>query len=99
MTVAVVTLALVVVVLLAERWQDRRRGDRALTELVALSDRMAQRLQAPQAAIIEHDEAVRGRTDEYAPPAVEPDDDEAYWMSRDKLAELAMAQETSGGRD
>ena len=96
MTLALLTLAAAVAFLLFERWMDRRRGDRALTELVALTDRMAQRLQAPRAAILEHDEAVRGRTDEYAPPAVEPDDDDAYWMSRDKLAELAMAQEISG---
>jgi len=96
MTLALLTLAAAVAFLLFERWQDRRRGDRALTELVALTDRMAQRLQAPRAAILEHDEAARGRTDEYAPPAVEPDDDDAYWMSRDKLAELAMAQEISG---
>jgi hypothetical protein len=57
-------------------------------------DRLCQRLQAPAAAVLEHDEAARARrTEEYAPPAVEPDDDEAFWMSRDKLAEYAMKAE------
>lgn len=66
-------------------------------ELIALCDRLCQRLQAPHAAILEHDEQVREpRSDEYAPPAVPPDDDDAFWTSRDKLAELLMEQETSG---
>jgi hypothetical protein len=51
-------------------------------------------LQAPGAAVLEHDEAVRApRPPEYAPPALEPEDDEGYWMSREKLAELAMQAE------
>jgi hypothetical protein len=63
-------------------------------EFIALVDRMCQRLQAPGAAVLEHDEAVRApRPPEYAPPALEPEDDEGYWMSREKLAELAMQAE------
>lgn len=83
--------------LLYERRAERRRVDPTTQALIALCDRLCQRLQAPHAAILEHDEQVRAlRDDEYAPPAVPPDDDDAFWMSRDKLAELAMEQETGG---
>jgi hypothetical protein len=96
-TIAFVTLAVVVVALLADRWQQRHRPDPSLLELISLCDRLCQRLQAPQAAILEHDEQVRTpQGAEYAPPAVPPDDDEAFWMSRERLAEMTMAQETSG---
>ena len=92
---AVVIAALAVVAfVIYERHQASRQR-----ELVALIDRLCQRVQAPHAAILEHDEQVRAQRDEeYAPPAVPPDDDEAFWMSRDKLAELAMAQELNDGR-
>lgn len=99
MTLAVVVLSGMVVLLLAERWQQHRRVDATVVEMVALADRLCQRLQAPQAAVLEHDELVRApRSDEYAPPAVAPDDDEGYWESREKLAELLMEQETAHGR-
>lgn len=95
MTLAVIVLGGVVVALLVDRWQQRRHPDPNLLELIAQNDRLCQRLQAPQAAILEHDEQVRQtRTEEFAPPAVEPDDDEAYWASRDRLAELLMERET-----
>jgi hypothetical protein len=71
---------------------------RALTPLLATIAELCQRLQAPGAAVLAHDEAARGRPPaEYAPPALEPDDDESYWMSREKLAEYAMNEETGGG--
>jgi hypothetical protein len=77
-----------------ERHQERRQQ-----QLIALVDRLCQRVQAPQAAVLEHDEQVRVlRDEEYAPPAVPPDDDEAFWASRDKLAELMMEQELHDGR-
>jgi hypothetical protein len=77
-----------------ERHQERRQQ-----QLIALVDRLCQRVQAPQAAVLEHDERVRAlRDEEYAPPAVPPDDDEAFWASRDKLAELMMEQELHDGR-
>ena len=76
-----------------------RHAERRQAELVALIDRLCQRVQAPNAAVLEHDENVRAlRDEEYAPPAVAPDDDDAYWLSRDKLAEMAMAQELNDGR-
>lgn len=83
--------------LLYERRAERRRVDPQLQALIKLCDRLCQRLQAPHAAILEHDEQVREpRSDEYAPPAVPPDDDDAFWASRDKLAELLMEQEVNG---
>lgn len=73
---------------------------RSNRDLIALTDRLCQRLQAPGAAVLEHDEAVRAqRSEEYAPPAVEPDDDEGFWMSREKLAEYAMKAEVDGRDD
>lgn len=72
---------------------ERRKTEVAHTALV---DRLCQRLQAPGAAILEHDEAVRGwRGAEYAPPALDPEDDEAFWMSRERLAEAMMETEVS----
>lgn len=96
---AVVLQALVIAFLLAERWQERRQANPNLRALIEANDRLCQRLQAPQAAILEYDEQVRSpRGDEYAPPAVPPDDDEAFWSSRDKLAETLMEQEVARGR-
>ena len=70
---------------------DRTRANR---DYIALVDRLCQRVQAPHAAVLEHDEQARERrTEEYAPPAIEPDDDDAYWLSREKLAEYAMRNE------
>lgn len=66
----------------------------ATSDYIALIDRLCQRLQAPGAAVLEHDERVRERRgEEYAPAAVEPDDDEGYWLSREKLADLSMKAE------
>lgn len=99
MTAAAIILGVVVALLLVERLQERRHANPDVAKLIGLCDRLCQRLQAPSAAILEHDEQVRQRRDEeYAPPAVTPDDDDAFWMSREKLAELAMQQEMSGGR-
>lgn len=70
---------------------------RAQAPLLRTVENLCQRIQGPGAAVLEHDEQVRERRDEeYAPPALEPEDDEAYWLSRDKLAEYAMREELSG---
>jgi hypothetical protein len=56
---------------------------------------LCQRIQAPGAAVIAYDEATREKPPEdYAPPGIEPDDDDGYWLSREKLAEGAMDYET-----
>lgn len=91
MTATVIALGLTVAALLGERAYQRRQ----LLDMIALVDRMAQRLQAPSAAVLEHDERVRGPV--LTPPGVPPDDDEAFWESRDALAETLMAQEVRGG--
>jgi hypothetical protein len=84
--IAIVELALIAYLVFERR---KTGGD-----FIALVDRLCQRIQAPGAAALEHDEAVRARRHpEYAPPALEPEDDEAYWMSREKLAEAMMEAE------
>lgn len=84
--IALAELALIGVLVIERR--------KSAADHIALVDRLCQRLQAPGAAILEHDEAVRGRRDaEYAPPALDPEDDEAFWLSREKLAERMMEAE------
>lgn len=76
---------------------DRHRAHPDLEPLLVALAGLCQRIQAPAAAVLEHDEQVRTRhSEEYAPPALEPDDDEQYWLSREKLAEYAMTEETGG---
>ena len=95
MTYALLVAVLLGALLVYERHQEQRR----MREMVALIDRLCQRIQAPAAAVLEHDEATRVmRDEEYAPPAVPPDDDDEFWASREKLAELAMQQELNDGR-
>lgn len=99
MIATLIILSVVVMLLLAERMQEHRHANPDVAKLIGLCDRLCQRLQAPHAAVLEHDEQVRQRRDEeYAPPAVTPEVDEEFWASREKLAELMMDQET-GGRD
>ena len=70
---------------------ERRKAN---ADFIALVDRLCQRVQNPAAAVLEHDESVRAhRTAEYAPPALVPDDDEGFWMSRERLAEAMMEAE------
>lgn len=95
MTALVVVAVLEAVVIVVLVWS----GMRTARDTIALVDRLCQRVQAPGAAVLEHDEAVRAhRGPEYAPPAIEPDDDEAYWLSREKLAEYAMTAELERDR-
>jgi len=92
----VIELTVVCVLLVALlAWQavDRRAEQR---EVCAERADLLQRIQAPQAAVVAH---------HYEQPADEatelvPDDDEAWWASResrDELAERMMAEETAGG--
>ena len=100
MNVAVLALAVAqlgVVAFLVWNHRERRRASPDTQALIALVDRLCQRIQDPAAAVLEHDELVRAsRSEEYAPPAVAPDDDEAFWTSRNKLADLLMAEELDG---
>jgi hypothetical protein len=73
---------------------DRRRHNPDIDALIALCDRLCQRLQAPATAILEHHQAVdRLPTAAEAPAAVQPDSDEDFWESRDALADRLMAEE------
>lgn len=57
-----------------------------LCEMVALVDRLCQRVQAPQAAVAEHAAGVFS-----APQHVPMDDDSAYHQSKEELADLLEA--------
>lgn len=75
---------------------DRRRADPGTVELIALCDRLCQRLQAPQMATLEYHQA-QVPTSEEAPAAVHPDSDEDYWEARETLADRLMAEEMQSG--
>lgn len=73
----------------------RYRAHPDLEPLLEAIASLCQRVQAPGTAVLEHDERNRlQRPQEYAPPAVEPEDDDGYWLSREHLAEAAMKYET-----
>lgn len=94
---ALAALAAAELVLIGFLVWDRRRAHPDLAPLVKTIADLCQRLQAPGAAIVAYDEATRPHPpQDYAPPAIEPDDDDAYWLSREKLAEAAMRYETDG---
>lgn len=63
-----------------------------LIELVALVDRLCQRVQAPDVAVAEH-AAAQGPV--WAPPAVPMDDDEAHFQSKEALAEQVAMMEAA----
>ena len=74
----------------------RRQRDPDIRQLIALVDRLCQRVQAPQTAVLEHREReAPAPTAQYAPPAVEPDDDEGYWEAKERLAEQMMRAEVA----
>jgi hypothetical protein len=60
-----------------------RAGSPDLCEMVALVDRLCQRIQAPEAAVMEH--AAQGAV--YAPQHVPLDDDQQFFESKEQLAE------------
>jgi len=67
-----------------------------MSMLIDLVDRLCQRVQAPQAAIIEHSAGVMPG---YAPASVSTESDEDYWraqLSKEELAERMMAAELDG---
>lgn len=93
--IAVITLGFVViaelaVIALLVRLQ---HTDSGRLEIIDMADRMARRLQAPQLAAIEQ---ANEESPLYAPPALIPDDDDAYWESREALADRAMREEVEG---
>jgi len=89
---AVVALAELGVIVLLIRLAHADNGQ--LSQIIAMADGMARRLQAPQLAAVE---AANEESPLYAPPALIPDDDDAYWESREALADRAMKEEVGGG--
>lgn len=80
--------------------RERETAHPDLTELIALTDRLCQRVQAPEQAVLEH----QLQDLPVSPPAVTPDDDDAYWeamrgttLDKESLAEQLMEAELNGG--
>ena len=53
---------------------------------------LLQRIQAPQHAVVAH---YNENTPNFSPPAVNPDIDEDYFVSKEDLAEMMAREETS----
>ena len=71
-----------------DRWQTARILERQspdLEAMVALVDRLCQRVQAPEIAVMQHDQG----GEQWAPPAVGFDDDEGFALSKEQLAEMS----------
>lgn len=69
--------------------QDRRDERR---EVRAERADLLQRIQAPQYAVTQYHNA---GGEQFAPPAVDPELDEDFWVSKEDLAELAARGEAS----
>lgn len=61
-----------------------------LTELVALIDRLCQRVQAPEQAVVEH---AMAQPLPPMPQVIEMDDDDAHWEAKEQMAEREMMAE------
>jgi hypothetical protein len=64
-----------------------------LTALIELTDRLAQRVQAPDRAVDEH---TQRQPVPASPLPVDMFNDHAVWKSREELADELMAEETRG---
>jgi hypothetical protein len=99
LTVIVGLLVLLLALVLVGWRAERRQPNPDLVELVALVDRLCQRIQAPSQAVFEHTAAhPPPPTHEQAPSAVDPNDDEDFWESREELAERLMTEERDATR-
>ena len=97
MTAAVITIGVIAVIELAViAWLMWLRRDET-KDVIALADRLARRIQAPQVAAVELANDTDTASATYAPQALMPDDDQAYWESREQLAERAMREEVNAG--
>jgi hypothetical protein len=88
----VIELAVICALLVAlNAWQ---QIDRRLERQEVRTERadLLQRISAPQHAAIAHYNA---NTPQFAPPAVNPDIDEDYYVSKEDLAEMAAKAETN----
>lgn len=81
----------------ADRQAQRQHAQASpdLVELIALVDRLCQRVQAPERAVFEH--AVAAAEDDPVVEAVNMFDDRDYWESKDALAQREFEEELTGG--
>ena len=86
------------IALAQEHAQERQAAHPDLTELISLVDRLCQRVQAPEQAVLEHTLSDLPES----PTPVNPEDDQSYWdaqitaLDKDQLADQAMEAELSG---
>lgn len=95
----VVALAAVVGLVVRERDHDRAHAqwrayaDRERQEFIALTDRLLQRIQAPEQAVMDHSVT---QVPFPLPEAVNPESDTEFWesqLTKEQLADALMAQE------
>ena len=77
----------VILALILDRRLERQEVARERRDLL-------QRIQAPEYAAIEH---YNDHVENDSPPAVNPDVDEDFWMSKDDLAEFEAREELAHG--
>ena len=77
----------VILALILDRRLERQEVARERRDLL-------QRIQAPEYAAIQH---YNDHTSNDSPPAVNPDVDEDFWMSKDDLAEFEAREELAHG--
>ena len=74
--------------LLNQHATDRTKPNPDTTALIALVERMAQRIQAPTEAVVEHQLAAPLPD---SPPAIPFDNDQAFWEAQEPLSKEALA--------
>ena len=77
----------VILALILDRRLERQEVARERRDLL-------QRIQAPEYAAIQH---YNDHTENTSPPAINPDVDEDFWMSKDDLAEFEAREELAHG--
>ena len=77
----------VIAALILDRRLERQEVARERRDLLQV-------ITAPEYAAVQH---YNEHQETEAPPAVNPELDEDYWVSKDDLAELAARQEVTGG--
>ena len=78
----------------AERREAATERGRLISAAHDREQTLLQRIQAPEYAAVQH---YNDHQELVAPPAVNPDLDEDFWVSKDDLAEAMAREEVTGG--